>query len=430
MMPLSELIPTQFPHAQPAAAENGYSSPFAREQLEEEIAQLEMGWFRWLRLAPGLEDAFEAATVAVRTRRMWIEGLCCVVLFNCFLVSDYIFFPHTFSHFLTVRLGIATPPAIVVLMLLRRGVSRAWRESLIVLICAIFGLSFLYLYFDVSPVISSYALTDLAILVLFTNVGIRIRLPYAIFAAAMCLVFGTIYLRLDSMLSAPEKLESLAILMAAVLLSLIGNYSIERGDRLNFLMRLRSEVETGVLANANDRLLTLAREDALTGLANRGYFDEAYEGLWTRAVLQGAPLSVIMIDIDNFKLLNDRYGHPYGDAVLKRVAILLKESLRNDDDFVARYGGEEFIVVLPDSSARVGWRVAERIRVLIEIAGNPAVGVRVTDEHGWGTVSCGVATIVPQREMESSELIAIADTALYQAKAEGRNRVCAASMQT
>jgi diguanylate cyclase (GGDEF)-like protein len=401
------------------------ASPSSRH-LDEAISLLEGTRFCWLRHSPALEEYFESSAALQRSRRFLLEGSICVLIFNLFLISDYVFFPQQFTHFLVVRLGLATPPALLALFLLFRGPSKTVRESMVVTICAIFSLSILYLYFDISPVVSSYAVTDLSILVLFTNVGFRVRFPYALCASGICLVFGSVYLLMDSTLNAPEKFESIAVLLAAILLSIVGNYSIERGDRLNFLRRMQSDVNFGALANVNDQLLTLSREDKLTGLANRGHFDETYSRLWNSTSATGGVLSVIMIDIDNFKALNDSYGHLYGDAVLQRVAMLLKQSLRREEDFAARYGGEEFIVVLPDTPQDIALRVAERIRLLIEVAGSPAVPQAAAKDHGWGTVSCGLATAVPRKGSSRKALIARADLALYQAKAEGRNRVCVA----
>lgn len=393
------------------------------DALEPEIERMESGTFRWLRHPSPLEERFEAASAPVRSRRIFIEGIFCVVLFNCFLVIDYLLSPQHFSRFLIVRLGFATPAAIVVLIFLRKGVSKTVREGMVAAICAIFSISSLYLYFALSPVASSYAITDMAILVLFTNVGIRIRFPYAIAASGICLVFGLIYISLDSMLKASEKAEGIAILLSAITLSLIGGYSIERSERLNFLLRLRSDRKQGVLANANDALLRISYEDKLTGIPNRRHFDAFYKKIWKDSVARKSPLSVVMIDIDNFKALNDLYGHPYGDEVLRRVASLLNHCLRMEGDFLARYGGEEFVVVLPDCHAEIAYRVAQRIRLLIEVAGSPAVNQRVTDGHDWSTVSCGMASALPLDGMNRNDLIAQADKALYQAKTQGRNRV-------
>ena len=347
------------PNAEIPIAGDESLSASARNVLEQEIARLQSAGMSWLRHPPPLEGYFEAATSATRSRRIWIEGIFCVALFDAFLIPDYLFSPRTFVLALVLRLGLATPACVVVLILLRRGVSKAVREGMVVFICALFAAS-QYLYLDINAVVSSYAVTNLAILVLFTNVGMRIRLPYAIFASALCLVFGSIFLHADSMLTTPQKFQSLAVLLSAIFLSLVGNYSIERAERLNFLLRLRSEAESGALANANDRLSAYAREDRLTRIPNRGHFDEVYKKIWKESVTTASTLSMIMVDVDNFKILNDTYGHPYGDSVLRRVATLLKQCMRREGDFVARYGGEEFVVVLPDTSEAAGLRVAER----------------------------------------------------------------------
>ena len=411
------------PNSKPSIWESDPSLPSIRDALEPEIERMESGPFRRLPHPSPLEELFEATSAPGRSRRIWIEGIFCIALFDSFLLIDYLLSPHNFSHFLIVKLGIATPASLAVLFFLRRGVSKAVREGMVVAICAIFAITISYVYFDLSPVATSYAMTDLAILVLFTNVGIRIRFPYAMVASGICLVVGLIYISLDPMLKASEKAEGVAILLSAIALSLIGNYSMERSERLNFLLRLRSDRKQGALTDANDALLRISYEDKLTGIPNRRHFDSFYQKIWQDSVDRRAPLSVVMIDIDNFKALNDLYGHPYGDAVLRRVASLLNHCLRMEGDFLARYVGEEFVVVLSDSTVEIASRVAHRIRLLIEVAGSPAVNHRVTDGHGWSTVSCGVASALPLDGMNRHDLIAQADKALYQAKAQGRNRV-------
>ena len=392
--------------------------------VEREIRVLESTAFHWLRFSSALEEKFEAATAVARTSRILVNGILSVILYNLFLISDYQIRQTRFSHFLIVRLGFATPPAIVGLLMLRAGVGRRVRESIVVVVCFLFGVSILYLYAGESAAVSAFTLTDLVILILFTNVGFHIRLGYALVASLICLALGGIFLQADSMLSGSQKFEGGAVLLVGALLSMLANYNMERGERLNFLLRLRSEVRATKLALSNQHLLRLSHEDKLTLLPNRRSFDELYKTLWQDSIRSAATISIIMIDIDNFKDLNDRYGHLYGDAVLRRIAGLLPPALRVKGDFVARYGGEEFVVVLPNASAHVAFRVAERIRRMIELAGSPPPTLDTSRDHGWSTVSCGVATLVPHMEQESSCLIELADKALYRAKAEGRNRVC------
>ncbi len=135
-------------------------------------------------------------------------------------------------------------------------------------------------------------------------------------------------------------------------------------------------------------------------------------------------VSLILIDVDHFKLLNDKFGHLYGDKVLKRVALLLAESLRRSEDFAARFGGEEFVILLPATPGDQALLVAERMRKLVEVAGFPALetpsGVM---RNIRATVSCGVACESPIALGDPYFLIDAADKALYLAKAEGRNAV-------
>jgi diguanylate cyclase (GGDEF)-like protein len=132
----------------------------------------------------------------------------------------------------------------------------------------------------------------------------------------------------------------------------------------------------------------------------------------------------VMVDIDYFKNLNDRYGHLYGDRVLKRVAHLMSETLRGEDDFIARYGGEEFLVVLPHTALNNASLIAERLRDVVELAGLPSLRAGALHLQGIrATISCGVAGGAPQVYADPYALIGAADEALYRAKREGRNLV-------
>ncbi len=157
--------------------------------------------------------------------------------------------------------------------------------------------------------------------------------------------------------------------------------------------------------------------DGLTGVYNRAYFLNQLGSLHARHAAQGIGLAILMVDIDHFKRINDRYGHLVGDVVLREVSAVLRESTRTED-LVARYGGEEFIVALPSSSPDLATERAERIRC--NVAGRrirSGVGeVRVT-------ASVGVAFGSPQWPINPVSLIQAADEALYRAKSEGRNCV-------
>ncbi|MFZ5663369.1 MAG: diguanylate cyclase [Pseudomonadota bacterium] len=161
-----------------------------------------------------------------------------------------------------------------------------------------------------------------------------------------------------------------------------------------------------------------ALHDALTGLPNRRAAEARLAVERARAHRGGAPLSLLMLDIDHFKRVNDRWGHADGDRVLAAVARLLAREVR-ECDLAARFGGEEFLVVLPDSGPREALDVAERIRALIE-----RTRVDVPNGRIGITVSIGAATL--RSNEDEATLLARADAALYRAKAAGRNRTEAA----
>ncbi len=174
--------------------------------------------------------------------------------------------------------------------------------------------------------------------------------------------------------------------------------------------------------NALAQLSGLAYKDGLTGLNNRRSFDERFSQEWRRAQRQLQPLSLLMIDIDEFKKYNDAFGHQQGDVCLKSVAGALAAGLRRPADFVARYGGEEFAVVLPETSSEGAAVMAEQLLRTVEALGlaHARDAMRPTV-----TVSVGHATFEPRRDdtepTRASDLIRAADSALYQAKRSGRN---------
>ncbi len=207
---------------------------------------------------------------------------------------------------------------------------------------------------------------------------------------------------------------------------------VELLARVRSVLRLKHEIDhrksrenelievTRQLEAANQMLLQLSFNDALTGVANRRSFEELIAKEWSRVARHSRPISLIMIDVDCFKIYNDSYGHQCGDECLKQVAKGLRNTLKRPGDFIARYGGEEFVVILPDTELEGACQIAENMRRSID---SLKIAFKESSVRDQVTVSMGIAVTIPGIDSKLDLLINSADKALYQAKKEGRDRV-------
>jgi two-component system, cell cycle response regulator len=199
----------------------------------------------------------------------------------------------------------------------------------------------------------------------------------------------------------------------------ISSKVLRDGDRfqLGSTTLLKFSVSDEVEESFQRQLYESSVRDGLTGLNNRKHFDERLEAEFTFALRHGAELTLILVDIDHFKRINDTYGHQAGDEVLRRIARGLKKNTRTED-IVARYGGEEFAVIARGISPAQGLQFGSRLRVLIK-----ATPIQIEGTTIHVSVSAGVATLSGGLFKDQAALIAATDRALYSAKAQGRDRV-------
>jgi diguanylate cyclase (GGDEF)-like protein len=173
------------------------------------------------------------------------------------------------------------------------------------------------------------------------------------------------------------------------------------------------------LLATNDRLTVMASIDMLTGLANRRGFQSRLDFEWMKAQQSDGALSLLMIDVDHFKLYNDSYGHPEGDACLTRLGETLSGIAAETSGFACRYGGEEFCLLLPNTDGVRACGIGEQVRFAVQALGLP----HITSSHQLVTASVGVASTRPNLNQRCTDLIEAADAALYAAKHRGRNTV-------
>ncbi|MNK84309.1 Phytochrome-like protein cph2 [compost metagenome] len=246
---------------------------------------------------------------------------------------------------------------------------------------------------------------------------VQLHLPRAV----MCLpirhggqIDGILYFenRLAEASFTEERVAFLRMLGAQAMISI-------SSARLHDSLERRVAERTEQLEDANRKLATLSITDGLTGLSNRRHFDDVLRAECARATRVGQPLAVIMLDVDYFKLFNDRHGHLAGDACLIRVAHALAAGMRRAGDLTARYGGEEFSIVLPNTGADEAQQVGEALRRAIEDLGI----VHASTQAQQVTISVGIAVQPPPGAIDPDALLRLADAALYQAKDAGRNCV-------
>ena len=196
-------------------------------------------------------------------------------------------------------------------------------------------------------------------------------------------------------------------------------YAIDRQHRENYLQDCMIELNRLELMRQAQQLSILSQQDALTGLANRRYLDEVLENEWKRSIRHEVPITIMMIDIDFFKLYNDTLGHIQGDQCLRRIAILLGSISSRSGDLAARYGGEEFLLLFSMTDKDQALIQVQRLMQLMQ---NIGIAHPRSNVSKYVTISVGVATTTPHLNDSLSEFISQADHALYVAKNNGRNQ--------
>ena len=236
----------------------------------------------------------------------------------------------------------------------------------------------------------------------------------AINMLAPIVTYGTLHgMGPFSLIVAGQEPYKIIMVQSFLILSLMMAFPIS-------VARVQRESTASQLQHAYLQMEALATADGLTGLANRRRFDAALEAEWRRGLRDGQPLAVLMLDADNFKAYNDRYGHPAGDLCLQSIAKAICDIPQRGGDLVARYGGEEFVVLLPGIDAQGAFSLAEQVRYNVRMLNLP----HIDNQTGRVTISVGCASMMPHEDLDAAALLEGSDRALYTAKKTGRNKTC------
>lgn len=305
---------------------------------------------------------------------------------------------------------------LAVFVVIRSGINQKWRDPSLAMFQMLYAVAIAAGGYVLAGPVRSAALPILAVILMFGMFGLSVRqvVGVAVYAAVLFGAASLYWVRRREGIPSLLTFEKVNFGMLLLMLTGVGILTSRLSD-----MRERSKLQKAALEAALEQNRLLATQDALTGCLNRRAMTEKLGEALAMAARFGTPCSVILIDLDHFKHVNDAYGHAAGDEVLKTVADLARSQLR-DVDSLGRWGGEEFLVLLPATNAPAALVCAERLQSKLAQVSFPTIS---PDLHL--SFSAGVAAI--GRDERMATLIDRADKAMYQAKQAGRARVVPAS---
>jgi diguanylate cyclase (GGDEF)-like protein len=362
--------------------------------------------YRSLGFEGALERQFEEFYTEVHLVRLRLAGYLAIVLFSLFVAIDLATLPeHVWTRTVAIRVGLILPTFVITLII---SYIDAWRHRLrlVVFIASLItGLGTVAVIGAALEQGFPMRYEGILLVALFIYLIVCLQWRRALLANLVTL---TVFIAMELLYQTNSEalLYEIVYMCAANAIGAYGGYFLEYSTRTTFL--------------AHALLNELAERDGLTGLFNRRTLNTHLERVWRQANRDKRDLvAIAMIDIDHFKLYNDRYGHVQGDAALKAVAGVVANQARRPLDLSARYGGEEFAVVwynpAPEELQNMGAQITAAVLALSLD--------HLDNEGGLLSVSVGIALMRPSAGQSGPELLHAADTALYQAKNQGRNRV-------
>lgn len=371
-----------------------------------------------LKFVPALESRFQAMFQTRDWRYIRLLHLLLMMLYVVYGVFDFMLLKKNVTGVWAIRYLVALPA----LMLLYYVGSRPWairyQQHYLVAGMSILMLTTLWMITQVPTDTASIYMASLLSMVMGGLTLARMRFWFVVTSSGIFMLSSIAIL--VPVLDEWYPLSYFLMLNGGgVLFCCGGAFAYEHALRREFLQQSLIEHQNQQLAQINDKLKELVDVDALTGVFNRRYFDNALDDEWRRARRRGSQLSLLMIDIDYFKRYNDALGHVSGDQCITRVAQCIKGLFHRPGDVVARYGGEEFAVLLPELSGDEAFALA---KVVCESVQALAIQHPASKILPVVTVSVGVGELSPNDELEMRDLVRMADDALYRAKRGGRNR--------
>ncbi|MCJ8179203.1 GGDEF domain-containing protein [Pseudomonas viridiflava] len=363
-----------------------------------------------LRFSRELERRYEADTLHQRRRFITAVGIGGGLIYNLYLLSDWLMLRDMFFYVAIGRLCVITPMFIGLLLLIQRMTSRRALETTAAVGTVLSSLlPMVVMTYSESPHQLHYQLGMLLVMVYCTMIQ-QLPFRYATVATLSMLGIQLVTTYLADFADFLTWQANALLFVSTVALLLMSSYFLERGARLSYLFALRGRL-------LHIQLMEVARTDALTRLFNRRYLDELVSSIWERSRETPTNVAFILLDIDHFKSYNDNYGHPQGDSCLKLMSQVIQQNAQQHGAVAFRYGGEEILILMVNTDVSQAKALAEIMKAALATLKlpHPAQG-----EGALVTISLGVAAAVAPLAT-ADQLINAADVALYAAKHAGRN---------
>lgn len=390
------------------------------KQVNNTLKKLDSAvYFGSLKFPPKLEKLYKKERLKQRKKEFFVLGIIGIIIYNLFLFVDYILVPHIWQKSLFVGIGVVTPLMIVGLASQKIVFLRKKFDLILTFLIILVSSSIIFILFLNNHQYIFHEYSFLVLIIVTGNIVFRLDFRYAVISSvSVCVMYA---------ISSPFIIKghsdiifcSNLILFSGCLMSLFGSYYIEKEDRIKFLLKEKLTIERHQLQELTILLEKKVKRDPLTKLYNRDFFNYTFDKEWRNALRYKYPISIIFLDVDDFKTYNDNYGHQAGDYVLKKVAKVLENNTNRFHEIAARFGGEEFVLLLPHVSLDQAVQLAEKIRrevCELKIEHN-------FSSHGIITLSLGVCSLIPRSNLKKEDLLLLADEAMYQSKNRGKNRV-------
>ncbi len=394
--------------------------------LEKTIEETEKNvYFPSFKFPPELERIYQEERSKQREKEFILIGIISAIFYNLFTITDKIMLPDVWNEAFLIRIGIITPLMIVGISCSRIPLIKKKLDILISILIIIVSISIIVILFISNHPNVLHYYSGIVLVLLCGNIVFRINFKCATFCSLIVCVtyfFSSLYIMKGY---AGIIFYSNLLLLSATTMSLIGNFYLEKNDRIKFLLNIKLKLEKKHLQEANFLLEKRVKRDPLTKLYNRAFFDNIFEKEWMTAMRYRYPISIIFLDIDDFKSYNDNYSHQAGDYVLKKISMVLKNNVKRFHEIAARYGGEEFVVLLPHIYLEEACKLAEKIRREVEELNIE----HQFSAHGVVTVSIGVCSTIPRSNFTKEKFLLKADEAMYHSKKAGKNRVTCCNLR-